>query len=517
MLRFPVLNSQQARDWDRLTSDAGLPAVALMESAGRAVAAVVTTRFPRPLRQGVLIAAGPGNNGGDGWVIARALAAQGVGVWVVGPAAPASELCRLEARLAREAGVREVDPNGPWPTVGLVIDALLGTGASGPPRPAFAELLGRLEELVLPVVAVDGPTGLDLDTGVSHRSIRTELTITFGGYRRGQLLARDEVGDVVVVDCGFAGPDPAWPRFFTEADAARAALPLGGSSHKGSRGRVVILGGDAGMTGAARLAARSAFAGGAGLVHVIAPAESVAVLAAAEPDLQTTVSSFDALSAPALALLARADAVVIGPGLGRAPGRLALVEAAARATPAPLVIDADGLMAFAGHVDALARCGGTRPIVITPHAGEFRALFPSLASDLATDPWRVATEAAALCGATVLLKGVPTVVARPGEATLTVAAGNPSLATGGSGDTLAGLLAAWLGQDTDPVTAAALAARALGDASDFAARRFTARGARPMDVIAALGDVWRLYDRYRRAPTTPPAPVLHELAAPIRV
>lgn len=517
MLRLPVLSSDQAREWDRATSVAGLPAVALMESAGRAVAAVVTTRFPRPVRQGVLVAAGPGNNGGDGWVIARALAALGVSVWVVGPAEPASELCRLEAKLARKAGVREVEPLGPWPAVGLVIDALLGTGATGPPRPPFADLLSRLEELALPVVAVDGPTGLDLDTGVSHHSIRTNLTVTFGGYRRGHLLARDEVGDLVVVDAGFTAPDTAWPRFFTEADAAQAAVPLPSMSHKGSRGRVVILGGDAGMTGAARLAARSAFAGGAGLVHVIAPEASVAVLATAEPDLQTTASSFDQLSEPALALLGRADVVVIGPGLGRAPGRAALVMAAARATTAPLVIDADGLMAFAGRAGDLALCGGERSLILTPHAGEFRALFPTLAADLATDPWRVAAAAAAAAGATVVLKGVPTVVARRGAAPVTVAAGNPGLATGGSGDTLSGLVAAWLGQGTDPVTAAALAARALGDAADFAARRFTARGVRPMDVIAALGDVWRLYDMTRRAPSAPQAPVLHELAAPLRV
>ena len=500
-----------------MTSAGGLPPVALMESAGRAIAAVVTTRFPRPVRQGVLVAAGPGNNGGDGWVVARSLAAVGLSVWVVSPVDPASDLCRLEAKLAREAGVREVEPHGPWPTVGLVIDALLGTGASGPPRPPFADLLSRLDELALPVVAVDGPTGLDLDAGVSHRSIRTSLTITFGGYRRGHLLARDEVGDLVVVDAGFTAPAPAWPRFFTEADAAQAAPPLAGSSHKGTRGRVVILGGDVGMTGAARLAARSAFAGGAGLVHVIAPEASVAALAAAEPDLQTTVSSFDQLSEAALALLARADAVVIGPGLGRAPGRAGLIMAAARAGNAPLLIDADGLMAFAGRVGELAACGEERPLVLTPHAGEFRALFPALAADMATDPWRVAGDAAALVGATVLLKGVPTVVARAGTASVTVAAGNPGLATGGSGDTLSGLVAAWLGQGLDPVTAAALGARALGDAADFAARRFTARGVRPMEVIAALGDVWRLYDMSRRAPSAPQAPVIHELAAPLRV
>ena len=280
---------------------------------------------------------------------------------------------------------------------------------------------------------------------------------------------------------------------------------------------MVIVGGDVGMSGAARLAGRSAFAGGAGLVHLVAPEETTGHLAAAEPDLQFAASGFDRLSEAARAVLGRADAVVIGPGLGRSSGRAAFIAEIGAATRAPLVIDADGLMAFAGNTRGLAALAVDRAVIVTPHAGEFRALFPAESASLATDPWGAADAAAGSLGAVVLLKGMPTVVAQPGAAVITVAAGNPGLATGGSGDTLSGLIATWLAQGNDSCQAAAAAAQALGDAADIAARRTSARTVRPMDVIAALPDVWKRWDLERREPTVPIAPIRHELAAPIRV
>lgn len=517
MVPIPVLTAALARQWDQDAVAAGASLQSLMEAAGRGVAALLTRRFPTAVRQGTLVAVGPGNNGGDGWVVARALEALGLPVWVVAAAPSASDLCRLEARLARDAGVREVEPDGPWPAVGLAVDALLGTGASGRPRVNVASLMSRIAELERPVVAVDGPTGLDLDTGASHEPVRAALTVTFGGYRRGQLLARDEVGDVAVVDIGLGAPPAGCPMLFRRRDAARAIPRFAADSHKGSRGRVVVVGGDAGMTGAARLAARAAFAAGAGLVYAVAPPDSVAVLAGAEPDLQTAPTSFAELSPAAERVLAQADAVVIGPGLGRTAGRDRFIALVAGATRAPLVVDADGLMAFAGAPAGLAALARERAVVVTPHAGEFRALFPEEASHLGVDPWSAAARAAETLGAAVLLKGVPTVISLPGQAALTVAAGNPGLATGGSGDTLSGLIGAWLAQGVDTCLAAAAGAQALGDAADLAARRCTARSMRPMDVTAALPDVWRRWDLLRREPPLIEYPVLDDLAAPIRL
>jgi NAD(P)H-hydrate epimerase len=474
----------------------------------------VAERFAAACRQGVLVAAGPGNNGGDGWVIARALHAVGVPVWVAPAEAPGSELCILQARLAREDGVREVSPDGPWPAAGVLVDALLGTGASGAPRGAVGVLAQRLAELDLPLVAVDGPTGLDLRDGVNHGPLRARLTLTFGGYRRGHLLARDDCGDLIALDIGFPPPVSGWPLLVTADDAARQVHSLAANAHKGGRGRVVIVGGDAGMPGAARLAARAAFGAGAGLVHLVAPAATVQALTGMEPDVQFAEQNFAGeLEGTVRTLLGRADAVVIGPGLGRSIDRGDFVLALLAATRAPVVLDADGLVAVQGRLDELAAAGGGR-VVLTPHLGEFRALWPALATDASVDPWGAAAAAAGQLSATVLLKGVPTVVATPGRVLHTIAAGNPGLATGGSGDCLAGMIAALLGQGVGPAQAAVAGAQALGEAADLAARRQGARALRPMDVVAALPELWRLWGRRVDQGVTRRPPVLHELPRP---
>jgi len=516
----PVVTPEQAAAWDQRAESAGIPLRALMECAGRGVAALAATRFPELLRHGVLVAAGPGNNGGDGWVAARALHVSGVPVWVAASGQATGEVALAVAQSAREAGVREVSPDGPWPNAALLLDAVLGTGARGAPRGLVTPLLARLAELSIPLIAIDGPSGLDLADGVQHGPLRAALTVTFGGYRRGHLLARDEVGDVVVVDIGLPPADPAWPSLFTEAAAARELPPFAAKAHKGTRGRVVIVGGDEGMLGAARLAARAAFAAGAGLVHLVAPAASAAIAATAEPDLQTSVQPFEAMpSTRTVALLARADAVVIGPGLGRRASRPEFVIGVIEATPpaATLILDADALIAFAGQAERLRDALSSRRAVLTPHAGEFRALLPDLASTLDVDPWGTATAAAGRLGAAIVLKGVPTVVAMGTDEVATVAAGNPGLATGGSGDILSGLIGAFAAGGLQLPVAALVGAVALGEGADLAARRMSARSMRPMDVILALPDVWRRWELIRRVPQPPRPPILHELPAPVRV
>jgi len=511
---LPVLSPDQSSAWDQTAEAAGISLATLMESAGRACAAVLARRFAPELGQGVLVAVGPGNNGGDGWVVARALHRLDVPVWVAAAPGERSPLGRLMAELARAEGVREVAPDGPWPTVGLALDALLGTGASGPPRPNIAHLLQRVVDLAVPIVAVDGPTGVDLGSGTAHDSVQAALSITFGGFRRGHLLARDDMGDVVVVDIGHPPAAPDWPALVTDADAAGWLPRLRAADHKGVRGRVVVVGGSAGMTGAVRLAARSAFAAGAGLVHAVAPPDTVAALVAAEPDLQTFAHDLDCPPTDALLdLIQRADAVAIGPGLGRAPGRRELVSALIEAAGS-VVLDADGLVAFHGATAELGRLAEGRRVVLTPHPGEFRTLFPALEGRREVDPWGAAAAGADEVGCTLLLKGVPTVIARPGQGLLTVAAGNPGLATGGSGDLLSGLVAAALARGLAPEIAAALGAQVLGRAADLAARRVSARSMRPMDVVAALPDLWREWEILRVAPPAAAPPVIFELPRP---
>jgi ADP-dependent NAD(P)H-hydrate dehydratase / NAD(P)H-hydrate epimerase len=510
---IPVITPEQSNNWDRLAAGAGVELATLMENAGRAAAVVIANRYAHLLRAGVLVAAGPGNNGGDGWVVARALHRVEVPVWVTSTG-QGSELRERMAGLARAEGVREVAADGPWPAVGLAVDALLGTGAAGAPRPDMATLLARILDLDVPITAIDGPTGVDLLSGNVHGVTRADLTVTFGGFRRGHLLARDEVGDLFVVDIGHPPPDPGWPEVVTDLQAAHWLRRLRARDHKGERGRVVVVGGEAGMSGALRMAARAAFAAGAGLVHAVAPPDTIAALMQAEPDLQTFAQRFDQPSGPGLLdLIARADAVIIGPGLGREPGRRALVAALVEAARA-VVLDADALVAFSGAAAELAPLAAARAMVLTPHPGEFRALFPSLAANRELDPWAAASAATGETGATVLLKGVPTVVASGRKRLLTVVAGNPGLATGGSGDVLSGLVGANLAGGSEPDVAAALGAQVLGRAADIAARRRTARSLRPMDVIQALPDLWREWEALRTAPPAPRPPIMLELSRP---
>ena len=513
MPTLPVLTPEQSNHWDQLAVSAGIDLATLMENAGRAAAIVLADRYSSLLRAGVLVAVGPGNNGGDGWVVARALHRVEVPVWVTSTG-PGSELRERMGRLARAEGVREVAPDGPWPSVGLAVDALLGTGASGAPRPGLATLLDRIVDLEIPILAIDGPTGVDLLTGIVHGASRADVSVTFGGVRRGHLLARDEVGHLVVVDIGHPPPDPAWPVVVTDIQAVEWLRRFRARDHKGNRGRVVIVGGAPGMMGALRMAARAAFAAGAGLVHAVAPPETIAALVQAEPDVQTMAQSFDqSPSKELLELIARADAVVIGPGLGRDEGRRAFVIALVEAARAA-VLDADALVAFAGANAELESLAAGRPILLTPHPGEFRTLFPALASVRELDPWAAAQSAADATGATILLKGVPSVIASNSGPLLTVVAGNPGLATGGSGDVLSGLVATALAQGLDPAAAAGLGAQALGRAADLAARRQTVRSLRPMDVVHALPDLWREWEVLRVARPAPRPPILFELPRP---
>lgn len=510
----PVLTPAQSDQWDTLAEAAGSPRASLMECAGRAAAVVIGARYAAALDRGVLVAAGTGNNGGDGWVLARALHRLGISVWTASVPGTRSPLCDAAAARALAEGVRELPADGPWPAPGLAVDALLGTGARGAPHAPVAALIDRLHDLRVPLVALDGPTGVDLATGLVHGAPRADLSITFGGVRRGHLLARDEVGEVVVVDIGHPPPPVEWPGLVTDDWAARHAPRFQAGFHKGDRGRIVVVGGAPGMSGALRLTARAAFAAGAGYVHAVAPPATTAELRTAEPDVLTLEQAFDAEpSSDMRTLIERADVVVIGPGLGRDDGIHRFVLAAAEGARL-VVLDADALTAFQGSVHKLAALGRQVPLVLTPHPGEFRSLLPELASMRELDPWAAAAAGSTALEATLLLKGVPTVVAHAGLASWTVAAGNPGLGTGGSGDILSGIVASMLAHTKDPLLAAALASQALGRGGEIAARRLTARSMRPADVINALPDVWRAWELRRRGSLAPSPPILLDLPAP---
>jgi len=501
---IPVLSASEAAAWDsQARTQYRIPSRVLMETAGRAVALVLVSEFRNVVSGGVLIAAGAGNNGGDGWVVARALHAAGIPVWVVA-VDPKTDDAIDNRALARLDGVRELGREEAWPQATVAVDSLLGTGAVGPAKGDVLALAQRLIEYGAPILAVDGPTGLDLTSGEAHGPVRAQITVTFGGPRRGHLLAREWCGKVVVVDIGFPPPDAAWPVLVTDAWAAERLPRLAPQMHKGDRGRVCVVGGADGMSGAALHAARAALAAGAGLVKLVAARETIAAAQASLPDVLTVESTLGEDLDPAAAeALEWADAVVLGPGLGRETAREQFVAQVLSRRAVPTVIDADALHYFKGQVN--------RPVVCTPHLGEFRALAgDALADEAANDRWSAAARAAAKLRCTVLLKGVPTVIADLRGPEHVVASGNPGLATGGSGDLLAGFIGAFLARGTAPAEAAALGAHALGRAAESGARQWTARSLRPADVLAALPDVWRAWKEVR--PVGPP--ILVELEAP---
>ena len=483
----PVVTAAQATAWDDRAVRSGRPLRMLMDAAGRAVGLSAGFHIMEKTPHNVVVVAGRGNNGGDGWVAAGMLHRLGVEVVVRSLGEPTTPEAADARRLALDDGVIERPMDGEWGTAGLIVDAVTGRGLRGEPRGDVATAIARMRDTGLPILSVDVPSGFDFDTGINHGGVVAQMTVCFGGLPRGLLRARDVAGTIQVVDIGLPPVDPTLPLLFTMSDVYPHAPRLRVNDHKGDRGRVLIVGGHAGMSGAARIASRAAFYAGAGLVHVFTDASSAVEIALAEPELLVRVADGTRqLDDADRALIASADVVLIGPGLGREPTTAAWVEQII-ALSRRVVLDADGLRAFTGRVDRLAELATATPCILTPHWGEFSALFPGHDP---RDPWGAAAAAAASSRATVTLKGVPTVVATPDGRSRTVVFGNPGLATGGSGDLLAGLTAAFWHSLDDPCLAATMAAMALGIAADRGARRRSARALRPTDVLAMLPDLW---------------------------
>jgi hydroxyethylthiazole kinase-like uncharacterized protein yjeF len=491
---IPLLTAAQAAEWDRVArEDARIPGRVLMESAGRAVAAAIAAEFDQVLARGVLVVCGRGNNGGDGWVLARALAALGVSVTACALGGEPSEDNAANRALALGYGVRVVGPADDWGSQGVLVDAILGTGASGAPQGESAACVERLMRLGPPVVAVDGPTGLDLTTGQVHAPcVRARMTVTFGGYRRGHLLQRSLCGRVLVAEMGFPPPDPSWPGVVTGAWLASVLTPFTAEMHKGDRGKVLVVGGSDGMAGAAVFAAKAAQRSGAGLAKLAASAASVMATQGANPEIMCETTALGESVEDGLAeALAWADAVVLGPGLGRGSARARFARLVLARAAGAVLVDADGLMAFRGAADELKALVQGRRVLLTPHKGEFAALFPDLAEQTRRDPFGAAAAAAERMGVAILLKGVPTVAAAPGLPLLVSAAGNPGLATGGTGDVLSGMAACWLARGAPAQVAGAAAAHVHGRAAEDVAKHRSVRALRPDDLLGVLSPLWR--------------------------
>jgi NAD(P)H-hydrate epimerase len=391
----------------------------------------------------------------------------------------------------------------------IVVDALLGTGftADEPLRGAIAEAVAALHALAMrgrAIVAIDVPTGLDASTGLHAGAPRCALTLTFGTIKRGQLVARERCGVIVVLDIGLGGHAmrASSARLATAAWFRSELPPITADAHKGTRKKIAIIGGSAGMAGAVILASRAALRSGAGLVKGVVASESLLALQEAEPAALSAEWPADDEQFVSR-ISGWADAILIGPGLGKSGAR-EMVERALRCFAGPVVLDADALNAFEGDVDALLPLIGTRPALLTPHPAEFARLVGESVSDVLLDRFDAPAVVALRSGAAVLLKGVPTIVTSPDGNTIVVAEGTPVLATGGSGDILGGIAATLLAQTGNAQLAGALAAFAHGRAAAMVSAR-QVRGYTLDDVLGALPSVWSL------DVPTPRPPVLAEL------
>ncbi|MCJ8051819.1 NAD(P)H-hydrate dehydratase [Shinella curvata] len=464
---------------DRAAATSGLSSFALMERAGQAVAAVALRRFPSALRFVVLC--GPGNNGGDGYVAARALAQAGAVVVVHALGEPAT--LKGDAATAFAAFHGSVKPLSDCaPRVGdVVIDALFGAGLTRDVPDAVASLIAAVARAVVPVLAVDLPSGVDGRTGrVRGAAFEAEATVTFMCRKPGHLLlpGRSLAGALDVFDIGIPARILARHGGHMRINSPavwRLALPVAtGAIHKYVRGHLVVFSGPAAATGAARLSATAGLRAGAGLVTLLSPHNAAPINAAHLTAVM--LKTVDGKKDLAKVLEdERLNTFVLGPGFGGAAAARRYVRLLAE-HDRRLVLDADGISAFRDDPDALFSVFAEGPVrlVLTPHDGEFVRLFPDLAGDRTLSKIDRARNAAARSNGVVILKGADTVIAAPDGRVLVNDNAPPWLATAGSGDVLAGIVGAHLAQGMPIFEAAASAVWRHGAAGQRAGEGLTA-------------------------------------------
>jgi NAD(P)H-hydrate epimerase len=464
----------------------GIPGYRLMEQAGAAALGALRARWPGRTR--LLVLAGPGNNGGDAYVLARLARAAGLGVALAAPlGVPSTTDAATAAREFLAAG-GSVTPFAAalLQDADVVVDGLLGTGLTRAPAPPLATVIEAISDAGRPVLALDVPSGLDAETGaVAGVAVRAALTVTFVGLKPGLWLGAgpDHAGRIVLDTLGvppsaFGAQRPVLRRIGPDL-LARVMPARARTAHKGSHGHVLVVAGGEGMGGAALLAGHGALAAGAGLVTLATFPGHAAALAAARPEL--IVRAVDAPAALAGALAA-ADVVAIGPGLGQTPWACALY-AAVMDSGKPLVVDADAL-------NLLARDPARRANwCLTPHPGEAGRLAGVDAGAIQRDRLGSVRALAQRFGATVVLKGAGTLVAGAGETPFVCERGNPGMGAPGMGDVLTGVIAGLAAQQPDVARDLALAAVAGVDVHAAAGDRAALAGERGIlagDVIREL-------------------------------
>ena len=515
-----IITAAEMRDIDRASTEKfGVPSLTLMENAGSAVAHFVAKNHPDAHR--IAVVCGKGNNGGDGFVVARKLhQAQRVvevlllasPVELKGDAAAMFEHLPVRPTVIQTLEELHAESIRSLTNCDLIVDAVLGTGFKPPVKGLYADAIAAMNVSGKPVVAVDIPSGADSDamTAQSGDAIaRADAIVTFTAPRPAHVFGELTLGPVVVAPIG--SPEAAIEsklklEVTTARDLSGLLQPRPRDSNKGMYGHVLIVGGSLGKSGAAAMAGMAALRGGAGLVTV-ATAKSVlpdvagfAAELMTEPLPETDAGSIGMASMKSgkLQQLASTMTVVaIGPGIGRHPETIEFVREAVRSLRCPLVIDADGLNAFDGKTELLD--GSKRPLVLTPHPGEMSRLAGISTKAVQSDRLRVARTFASEHRLVLVLKGYLTVIALPDGIAWVNPTGNPGMATGGTGDILTGITAGILGQmPNDAARAAAAAAYLHGLAGDVAAESMGEPSLVATDLLTGLPKAFRSATRWAR-------------------
>ncbi|HUT42154.1 MAG TPA: NAD(P)H-hydrate dehydratase [Gammaproteobacteria bacterium] len=481
---IPLYRAAQMRELDRLAIEAaGIPGYTLMNRAAGAAWAALRSRWPQA--RTLVVLCGAGNNGGDGYVLARLARADGRSVRVLqlGDA----ERIRGDALTARVAWLEAGGSVEPFAAAvladaDLIVDALLGTGFAGRLDAHWIRVIDAVNAAAVPVMAMDIPSGLHADTGhVADTAVRAQLTVTFIGHKPGLYTGAGpaQCGAIVCTDLDIPGGvlqhvAPAAELRHGPPDGL-LSTPRARTAHKGDFGHVLVIGGDHGMAGAARLAGEAALRTGAGLVSVATRPEHAAWISAGCPEL---MCHGVATARDLQPLLAKATVIVIGPGLGRSSWAQDLL-ACVLTTRQPRVVDADALNLLAQDPVVCAHS------ILTPHPGEAARLAGLDSRAVQVDRFAAAQAISARYGGVTVLKGAGSIVQAPGQLPVICAAGNPGMASGGMGDVLSGVLGALLAQGMGLPEAAVTGVCLHARAADHAARDGE-RGLIARDVIGAL-------------------------------
>src|SRR4051794_36177586 len=507
-----VLNTQQMREADRQTvDDVGLPSIVLMENAGRQAVAAMEAAFEDLATSRVGVLCGRGNNGGDGFVVARTLAQRGIEsiVFLLGSVSDVRGDARTNLEILGRVGVTVVEITNAqeWELhfseiseCDLIVDAIVGTGFHGPLSGLLETVVADVNGLGVPVVAIDLPTGVSADSHeIEGEAIEASMTVTLAAPKIPLVLPPADLhgGDLVIADIGIPLPildeiEGPFIELLTRERMRELVPARAADTHKGDFGRVLVIAGSIGRTGAAHLAALGALRSGAGLVTIATPRSCLPIVAAMAPEYMTegldeTASGTVDYAALERVLEMKADVIAVGPGLGHSPGTAAFVHGLLERSGVPLVLDADALNAFAGDPDRLVGRDGLE-VVITPHPGEMARLLNLSVEAIQHDRLRHATDFAAAHRVHIVLKGRRTIVAGPENRAFINLTGNSGMATGGTGDLLTGMIAAWFAQLLDAEAACKLAVYLHGTAGGLAEADEGDVALLPSDIANRLGD-----------------------------